>query len=63
MPGLLDNRAAAEFLGVTPATLKGLRLRRLVPCVRLSRKVVRYDRRDLERYIARQRIAATWERI
>lgn len=62
MRGLLDNAGAAEFLGVSLAELKTLRLRRMIPVVRLGRRTLRYRPADLESFIARVRVPALWEK-
>ena len=60
-PRLLDEKGACGVLNVGKHQLKRLRLSRQVPFVRVSRKVIRYRRADLEDFIARARIAAVWE--
>ena len=50
---LLEAAEVAHWLGVSPETLRGWRLRRTgPPFVRLTRKVVRYRRSDVETWIA-----------
>lgn len=61
MPGLLDNKGAAHFLGVTLQELKTLRLRRLVPVVRLGMRTLRYREADLAATVERMRQPAVWE--
>lgn len=52
---LLDTRAAAEVLGVTPRTLEVWRCtkRQPLPYVKVGR-LVKYRRSDLDAFIARQ---------
>lgn len=62
MQRLLAPTEAAEVLGVTPGTLKRLRLARLVPFVALSPRVIRFAAADLDAYLERQRCPAVWEK-
>ena len=53
---LISTGAAAEMLGVSPATLRGWRCSKTgPPFVRLSARNVMYDENDIERYIAERR--------
>jgi len=55
---LLTETEAAEYLGTTPGTLKQDRHVPgfAIPFVRLSRKAVRYDIRELDRVIAERTV-------
>jgi len=55
---LLDERAAAKFLGICPRKLWGLADAGVVPFIRIGMKSKRYTRRDLEDYIAARRQGA-----
>lgn len=48
----LDYASAARLLGVPIGTLYGLVAQRRIPHVRLGRRLVRFDRRVLERWLA-----------
>ncbi len=54
--GLLNERQAAAFLGVSPRTLWGLANRGEVPFIRISRTVKRYAMDDLKAYCDRNRV-------
>lgn len=58
MAQLLTTEDAARLLNVAPATLHTWRSRRTVtiPYVRIG-SCIRYDQRDLEAWLARQRVA------
>ena len=52
---LLDTVKAAAYLGMEPGTLENWRYKRMGPrCIRLG-KSVRYDLRDLDRWIDEQK--------
>lgn len=52
----LSERDAASFLGITQRTLQDWRLRRRGPAfIRLGRRIA-YDRADLERFLAANRV-------
>jgi hypothetical protein len=53
--GLLDERAAAKFLAVSPRVLWGLADSGVVPFIRIGPRLKRYDLRDLEEFIGRSR--------
>jgi len=51
---------AAEYLGVTPDTIRGWRLRGGgPPFVRVGPKLCRYAREDLDAYVEARRVAPT----
>lgn len=62
-PGLLTDKAAAEFLGISPSTMRSWRCRGIGPhFVKLGRgkkSAVRYDLRDLARFIDQGRHVLT----
>ncbi len=52
----LSERDAASFLGITQRTLQDWRARRRGPAfIRLGRRIA-YDRADLERFLAANRV-------
>lgn len=55
VPQLLTPKQAAQALAVSPSTLYGLTHAGKIPCIRLSR-AVRYDVRDVEAWIGRQKV-------
>lgn len=55
---LMDERAAAKFLGICPRKLWGLADAGVVPFIRIGVKSKRYTRKDLEDYIASRRLGA-----
>lgn len=58
-PGALSTPVAAEYLGLSPATLETLRCRGGgPPFVKLGRRVA-YRREDLEAWLARSRRSST----
>lgn len=46
---LLTTRQLAEILGVKPNTILAWASRGVIPCIRLTRKVIRYDRDSVMR--------------
>ena len=56
-PILVDERTAAQLLGVSPRTIWTLRQRGELPYVRVGPRLVRYRPADLERWAA-ERAAA-----
>ena len=49
---LLKITEAAQFLGVAPGSLYHMVSQRRVPCIRLSKRCLRFRRSDLEAWIA-----------
>ena len=49
---LLHVREAAQFLGVEPTSLYHMVSRDSVPCIRLSKRCLRFRKSDLEAWIA-----------
>jgi predicted DNA-binding transcriptional regulator AlpA len=49
--GLLDEKQAAQFLGLEPRTLRGYRKWRRLPHIRISGRVVRYRQADLNSWL------------
>ena len=47
---LIDHHAAARFLGLAPATVRGKTRRRELPSVKVGKRCVRYRRIDLIRW-------------
>lgn len=59
---LLDFRAAAHFLAVSPATVRTWTSQRRLASVKVGRKTVRYRRRDLEAFLqAGERLVGSGE--
>jgi excisionase family DNA binding protein len=56
--GLLDLNGAARYLNVTKRFLRGACKRRQVTFSRLSQKVFRFSRADLDEYLNRRQIKA-----
>jgi hypothetical protein len=56
---LTDETAAAYIGGIEPRTVRTFRMSRGLPFVRITPKVVRIRRADLEKWIARQSVAIT----
>lgn len=52
----LTRQAAAKFLGLRPQTLGRLILRRQVPFIRISPRVVVFERRALQRFLDERRV-------
>lgn len=52
---LLDERAAAKYLGISPRVLWGLADKGSIPFIRIGPRLKRYDPRDLEEFISRSR--------
>lgn len=52
---LLDERAAAKYLGISPRVLWGLADRGSIPFIRIGPRLKRYAPRDLEEFISRSR--------
>ena len=55
---LLTYPEAAEFLGVKIGTVYSLVSQRRIPHVRLSSRLVRFERKSLERFVAERRVDA-----
>jgi excisionase family DNA binding protein len=51
MDKLLTVTEAAELLRLSPGTIYHLISRRVVPCVKLSKRCVRFRQSELERWI------------
>jgi hypothetical protein len=54
---LMDERQAAAYLLTTPRTLRLWRQTRGVPHIRITSKVIRYRRADLDSWLARRLVA------
>lgn len=52
---LLDERAAAKYLGISPRVLWGLADKGSIPFIRIGPRLKRYDPRDLQEFISRSR--------
>ena len=58
MENLLNNTQAAGILGISPHSLRRYVALRLIPYIRVGKRLVRFRLRDLEAYLARQTVAA-----
>jgi len=56
---LLTDTQAAALLSVEPRTLRLWRHSRGLPFIRITSKVIRYRRVDIDGWIARRRVAIT----
>jgi excisionase family DNA binding protein len=55
---LLDIEKAAEVLGIHVATLYRWARAKRVPCIRMGPRVIRFDPRALERFLAQNTVEA-----
>lgn len=55
LENLLDERAAAKFLGISPRVLWGLADTGNIPFIRIGPRLKRYDPKDLREFIERSR--------
>jgi hypothetical protein len=56
---IFDDAQAAAYLLTTSRTLRLWRHRRGLPHIRISNKVLRYRRADLDSWLAQRRVAIT----
>ena len=54
-PTLLDVRAAAKVLGISPRVLWGLADAGQIPFIRIGPRLKRYDPQDLQEFVERNR--------
>ena len=54
----LESPAASDFLAVKPRHLKQLRNERRIPYYRIGHRTIIYDVRDLESFLAQNRVEA-----
>jgi excisionase family DNA binding protein len=54
-PTLLDERAAAKVLGISPRVLWGLADAGQIPFIRIGPRLKRYDPQDLQEFVERNR--------
>lgn len=54
---MMNYEEAAVFLGLKVNTLYSMVSRKELPHVRLSRRLVRFDRADLDRWVANRRVS------
>lgn len=52
-------RDAARFLGVSPATVRGLVARRAIPHLRIGRRIVLFDPAQLREWLAAHAVEPT----
>ena len=55
---LLTEREVADYLAISPETLRRLRYAGEIPYVPLGRRLVRYRREDLDRWLNERTVAA-----
>ena len=55
---LLDIEQAANLLGVSVASLYRWTQTKKIPCIRLGRRVIRFDPRALEKFLAQNTVEA-----
>ena len=55
IPPLLDERAAAKVLGISPRVLWGLAYDGEIPFIRIGPRLKRYDPQDLQSFVERNR--------
>lgn len=60
MSALLTYEQAANYLAVAIPTLRRWKAERKIPCVEVSRKVVRFRKEDLDRFISKH-LKPAWE--
>jgi excisionase family DNA binding protein len=56
---ILTDETAATLLAVEPRTIRDWRTRRGLPFVRITAKVIRIRRGDLDKWLARHQVAIT----
>ena len=56
---LTDETAAAYIGGIEPRTVRSFRMSRGLPFVRITPKVIRIRRADLDKWLARHAVAIT----
>ena len=54
---ILDDNSAAVYIGVEPRTVRSWRTHRGLPFIRITGKVIRIRRADLDEWLARHRVA------
>ena len=58
---LLTDETAAAYIGdIQPRTVRSFRMSRGLPFIRVTPKVVRIRRADLDKWLARLQVAITW---
>lgn len=58
-PDLLTEAQAAEYLSITPRTIRLWRNRRSLPFIKITNKCIRFRRRDIEAWLERSRTVIT----
>jgi excisionase family DNA binding protein len=56
---ILTDETAAALLTVEPRTVRDWRMRRGLPFIRVTAKVIRIRRADLDKWLARHQVAIT----
>ena len=55
----LDETGVAALLGVKPRTVRALRATKGLPCLKVTNKILRFRRADIDEWICRSRVAFT----
>jgi excisionase family DNA binding protein len=58
MERLLNNTQAAEFLAISPYSLRRYVALRLIPHIKVGKRLVRFRLADLEAYLNRRTVTA-----
>jgi len=56
MSTIINAKQAAEFLNLNLYTLYSYTRRKIIPSIRINKKLVRYDLEDLKRWVERQKV-------
>jgi predicted DNA-binding transcriptional regulator AlpA len=54
---ILDEKRCAALLGVQPRCLRDWRQQRGLPFIKITSKIIRYRRADIDAWLARMRVA------
>jgi excisionase family DNA binding protein len=55
-PDLLDKYGAAELLGISVRTIESPAWRKKLPLIKLSDKIYRFRRSDIERFLTKKTV-------
>jgi excisionase family DNA binding protein len=58
MERLLNNTEAAEYLGISPHSLRRYVALKLIPFTKIGKRLVRFRLADLQAYLTRQTVQA-----
>lgn len=56
MSTIMTAKEAAKFLNLNVFTLYSYTRRKIIPSIRINKKLVRYDLEDLKRWVERQKV-------